>query len=527
MLAIAVAAHVALSALGFNPTDDGFILAQSRRILAGEVPHRDFITVRPAGSAVLHVVDLWIGGAHTFIVSRLIYWLEVAVGCWAWLEIAIARLGAPGLVPWSLPLGALAFMLSTHAFQPMAWHTVDGVALASVGFLLAGTGARGAAGYALIGAAAVCKQNFLPLIPATILLRGDHGRPVAWAAALIMPALYVAALVVGGGGSDLFHQLTAKSDLVQSGIRQYVGRPWAGIGLALGALPALVVHTGRGRPTRVWLSLLFTGAIAAGLGQSVDHERFQYIDRDAFLLFGASSGVLLGSMRRPFPASFAAAAAFALALGWCSSVSEGYQTPAHAAGPLVIVLVGGIMALVDESARRAARRAAFAVSLAALAWVAPHWRSARRDHIAQELTAPLLTHDLAGVFPGAAGIRTNANTFAALAELRQIVDGLGSTPYAILVDAPGWWACARQRNPLPADWPQSMEICTGELEDRVSRRILALRERGIVIVQNARMNGIAERVDPIPRENGYYGAASWARFALRRESAHRYWDVYR
>ena len=533
MLAMALAAHVWFSPLGFNPTDDGFILAQSRRILSGELPHRDFITVRPVGSAVLHVVDLWLGGGRTYLVSRLIYWLEVALACWAWLEIAISRLGVRGLAVWSLPLGALAFMLSTHAFQPMAWHTVDGVLLVSLGFLLAGRGGGPSvlAGYALIGAAAVCKQNFLPMIPLAVILQGDHTKPRAWAAALAAPVLYVATISIPGGGRDMVHQLTAKADLVQSGLHQYLARSWTLVGIAIGVLAALGARLARRarRYTTVWttLALVLGWAIVAGLARRVDQEHFEFIDRDAFYLFGAATGVVLGSFGRRSAGRLAPAAACAIALAWCSSISEGYQTPAHAAGPLAIVLVTGLLALLDEATRATVMRRTLIIGLVAAGVVVPHWWSARRDHIAQELTAPLLTHDLAGVFPGASGIRTNANTYAALAELRQIVDGLHGRPYAILVDAPGWWACTNERNPLPADWPQSMEICTGELEERVSNRILAFRERGVVIIQNARMNVIAERFEPIEKDNGYYGAASWARFALRRESAHRYWDVYR
>src|SRR5206468_857052 len=51
---VPLAAHALLSPLGFNPTDDGFVLAYSRRILLGQVPHRDFIMIRPALSPLLH-----------------------------------------------------------------------------------------------------------------------------------------------------------------------------------------------------------------------------------------------------------------------------------------------------------------------------------------------------------------------------------------------------------------------------------------------------------------------------------------
>src|SRR5947209_7722457 len=43
--------------VGFNPTDDGYVLSQAYRILHGAVPHKDLISPRPLGSAVIHLVD--------------------------------------------------------------------------------------------------------------------------------------------------------------------------------------------------------------------------------------------------------------------------------------------------------------------------------------------------------------------------------------------------------------------------------------------------------------------------------------
>jgi hypothetical protein len=47
---------------GFNPTDEGVVLAQSWRIINGEVPHKDFVSIRPAGSSYLHSIALFVTG---------------------------------------------------------------------------------------------------------------------------------------------------------------------------------------------------------------------------------------------------------------------------------------------------------------------------------------------------------------------------------------------------------------------------------------------------------------------------------
>ena len=72
LLAVPLAAHLLFSWIGFNPTDDGFTLAYSRRLLEGQVPHRDFILLRPALSPLLHVPVVALGEAYTFWLSRLV-----------------------------------------------------------------------------------------------------------------------------------------------------------------------------------------------------------------------------------------------------------------------------------------------------------------------------------------------------------------------------------------------------------------------------------------------------------------------
>jgi len=44
---------------GFNPTDEGVVLAQSWRIINGETPHQDFISIRPAASGYLHAINYY------------------------------------------------------------------------------------------------------------------------------------------------------------------------------------------------------------------------------------------------------------------------------------------------------------------------------------------------------------------------------------------------------------------------------------------------------------------------------------
>ncbi|MEQ1831728.1 MAG: hypothetical protein ABL977_01650 [Candidatus Eisenbacteria bacterium] len=528
LIALAGVAHVLLSPLGFNLTDDGFVLAQSRRLLAGEIPHRDFISIRPVGSALLHVFDLLVGGERTFLVSRLFFWLEVAVSCWAWLAIVLKGQAVRPSHWATLPLAALAFLFSTHAFPPMAWYTVDAIMLASLGFLASGSrhGGRAWLGHALIGAAAICKQNFLPLTIAAVILRGRARQPAAWLAAVAAPLLYVLVLTALGAGPAMRVQLTAVTGLFESGVRPYVREGWFAGGAALGALLAWLA-TRRG-PTVLRIAAIAAGCAAVVFaGRALDSESFHFILSEAFLLFGLAAGTLVVPLvRRDFSPALRAGG-FAIALAWCAAVSLGYLSPALVCGPLVLVFGLGRLGALGAEDRTAARFASAVCATLTLLLVAPHWWSARRDHIYHEATAPLLTHDLAGVLPGGQGIRTNANTYAMLKELDDTVAGLEGRRYALLVDGPGWWVCAPQRNPLPVDWANGMELPSEPLRGRVTDSVLRQRGQLAVIVQRA--TGLRSSVGfrPVPLDDPFYGAAAWTVRTLELESGSMYWTVYR
>lgn len=75
---------------GFNPTDQYYILADSWRILHGQVPHADFVTARPAGSPIYHMVDFLLAGGYrgpVFMVGTLLSVLEVFVAAIALLAL--------------------------------------------------------------------------------------------------------------------------------------------------------------------------------------------------------------------------------------------------------------------------------------------------------------------------------------------------------------------------------------------------------------------------------------------------------
>ena len=514
--------HFTLSWIGFNPTDDGFILAGARRILAGQVPHRDFISIRPAGSFLIHALEVRVGGDSVFMLSRLVFWFEIAVGAWCWVLLFEATRGhrfVPGIRG---ALAAFVFALNAHVFPAMAWHSVDAATLTAVGLAVAArnTGAWKLAGFAVLGLAPVCRQNFLPVVPLGVFLLGGWRSVGCWAAAAVPMAGYAGAIAALGGWPDLRLQLGARTDLVEPGFLAYARLRDTWVGLAAGAAAAWTVSRqwARGVPgipakagAVVASAIAFAGAAALWRGS--------IHGASAFFLWGSAVGIaVVRSMTSP---SGSVAAWLAAAAGWCVSVSFGYNTPVLLAGALAVVpLVLAVEALEDARPRAGL---ALALSLAVLA-LASLWH-ARRLHVYRDNPAATLTEELGGVLAGGRGIRTNPSTARLLASLGEAEARCGSRPYAVVPDCAAWWVRAPGVNPLPADWLSNTEISRPELFMRVVRALEAGRGSRLVILEKWRVASIAWERRPM-RSLADYSIADYVRKAFRKTGETEYFEIF-
>ena len=204
--------------VGFHPTDDGFILAQSWRLLLGETIHVDFTSPRPLGSAFLHIPDV-LSPVYTLAISRLLVMLQLL-----WIAAATVSLASwrTGLSPaMRFVLMAFALILNINTWPIMAWHTMDGVFLGITALWLVmradqvgNTGSRAraalwAGAWLLAGAAPLVKQGFVlvPVLVLGLLVITEQWRGLRWAPVSAVPLLaYLAAAhwQVGAIGEQMY-----------------------------------------------------------------------------------------------------------------------------------------------------------------------------------------------------------------------------------------------------------------------------------------------------------------------------------
>ena len=535
LLLLPLVAHFAFSSLGFNPMDDGFILASSRRLLDGEIPHRDFISIRPVGSPLLHIPEVLVGGDATFWLGRLVVWFQFALIAWIWTRLFRDSTGRGSSGVEAFAATCIAFVLTSHTFPLMPWHTVDGLALISLGTLLATGSSRTGkvVGYALLGAAALCKQNFLPMAPLAVLILGDRRRWYAWGAALAPAVLYAVVLAALRAVPDAWEQLGSQTDLPLVGVIPYLSNRYFYAGLALGAGAITVALRKPGTPGRhrsttaaVFGLLLVLGTLL-GVGLTMNRSDYFYLDWASFLLFGAALGAvgarvwLRGWSDRPVRL-----ATVAVLAAWTASLSLGYRTPALATGPLAAFLLGSaVEPWRTPEQPRGTGRLTLAMTALAIALLTV-WSVARLQHVYHDRPARELTHRLDGVLPGGRFIRTNENTQVVMADLQRAVERARGRPYVIVVDFAGYWVKAPQRNPLPIDWPQTLELNRAPLLQRVTGALEARRGRGVVIVQKVYAADLAQGFTSLQPGNYYYYVADYVRSVFQKSGETTYFEIY-
>ena len=327
---------------GFTPTLDGFVLAQAWRVRLGELPHVDFTSPRPLGSALLHLPEAMLGSGM-LAGSRLVVTFQLLV-----IAVAFVRSGWRGPQPrvTFAALVVLAFILDVGDWPVIAWHTIDGLFLGALALELARAG-RSKPGWRwglmwfVAGAAPLVKQGFvfIPAIVVIEVLRYERARVWSWLPMLFAPlALFLAWVrpnpssiadqMAGPTGSNLPSLLVPLQMLVQGPVL---------LALLYAALCALAavwfLHTRRfnlGMRVGVALFLVFEPTLA--LGYSANFGR---LSGWAFVPFATYAAIAAARWWRNRDDDLVLQSWSLLLLSYATAVSWAVPAPSLVAGVLL------------------------------------------------------------------------------------------------------------------------------------------------------------------------------------------------
>ena len=318
--------------MGMHIADDGIVLAAAKRIVVdGEIPHRDFISLRPVGTFFFWAPTLLFGGEYVNTLSRLITMLQFALIAFFWISL-FEKLYDIKLRPYPwLCLYIITYFFSFNTFWLFPLYTTDGVFFSSLGCWLIFKEKEyfHYLGFFMIGVACLAKQNFAAMIPATLIASNSLKNPKAYLSALIAPLSYIIWLRATGGLEDFqiqMSQYTFSNTFIKAGVLPYLKSKYFFMGIAL-ALLSLVSKPSIRKYT------FNTARIVFGIHIVQTLLLRGYLSRVPIFLAGFAL-VLMASFFLKNKKNISTYLFLSCGLAWVSSFSLVFQYP-HAAGYLI------------------------------------------------------------------------------------------------------------------------------------------------------------------------------------------------
>ncbi|HBS87639.1 MAG: hypothetical protein A2W91_15355 [Bacteroidetes bacterium GWF2_38_335] len=474
---------------GFNPSDDGVVLAQSYRIINGEVPHTDFISIRPVFSGLLHTIHFY-SPLPLQISARWFVILEFFLYSLIWVFfimklIPFNEIGRKKMYFAILLMICFVFNLSMYNLYP--WTTIDAILFSSAGILLWLNGRQKhglrwlsiSAGLFLLAISALCRQNFVFLFAAFSVLtmivfsrEKKWGQMIATLGAGALPlVIYLIILAYNNGIGDFIIQMTGRTELLKTGVFTFAKRFAESVFLewyiALAVLFGLsFIRKTTGEKIKLFLEITpyINISLALIISSVLFFRETDFLFLTSFELFWLfSCTYILHFFLVKGSTEYKNKGWIILMFGWVSSISLGDNAPAFVMGIMLISILVFNMSLVWHKPLIRRKFVIYVLGIFSMAMAVAEIYGQKSNNY-RELPASQLQYNLGEIYPGFGGIITNQNTYNYYKELKEIID---SNPgmkdrFVVIPNNPLIYAVSGSRNPMPLDWMQQAEYVGSE-----------------------------------------------------------------
>lgn len=500
IVSFSVIFHLLFSFFGFNPTDDGFILALSRRIFEGQIPHKDFISIRPVLSPVLHIPEIIIGGDYTFWISRFVVWIQFALISWLWIRVTEKFLKKDFSSFDRFVFASVYFFFTVHTFPIMAWHTTDALMLYTLGlfFCISTRSSKKYIGYFLMGCSVLCRQNFILLVPITLFILSDWKKILNWSLFILPLLIYFIYLLSANALEDAIIQFNTQTDFFNFGIkRYYLSLPFLILGFFNGILllePSKnkLFNTVTGVLLFLLTIILFTSSILLKI--------YYY---STFAFFGFATGFiicLIGKKRLDKNQIKYVLIVFFYSL--VSSFSVGYNYPAFGMGMLILflILIFKELSLYNNLFLRF-KTNFISILYYFVFYLLTIFLVTRYMNIYREAPILKIEYSVDDVIHGTRLIETNSNLNTISEDLLKIINKLERKEFTILPDFAAYWVKSEFLNPISLDWVQRTELNNPLLKARILHELNSLRKNKYIIIQKINMEEISKGIEELNINN--------------------------
>jgi hypothetical protein len=522
---------------GFNPSDDGVILAQSYRILHGQIPHLEFISIRPVGSAVFHLLN-YLSPLPLIISSRWFVLVEYyLIGLF--LVLILRNLTRSSkFITWkneyAILLTVFAFLMSQNHYNLYPWTTIDAVmwimmALVGLSRLTRVDSERNRSWLSavlVVGGSvfsALSRQTFA--LPALIMLvlwlvitlrsRQYLSLFVGIAVGLTPVLPYFILLTVNGGFDDFIQQMTGRTEFWETGVVTFWKSFWNSPFLLLYILillAALYYQLSKNRDRKkhiyqnpVAIILCIPGFVMLLLSIAIyiwPEELFNLAFQMFFILLMIRLLIPLSGIKNNYLKHFVS---LVLLVSWTSAISLGDNTPVFTLGLLSLTGVFSAFYFAGIKGVEKARISFPVLSGMVMVFLVFSLSSQVRVNY-RDLPARELNRNLGEILPEFGAIRANDEIYDYYQDILRIYRKLDSPEgrFAVVPNNAVLYPILGSANPLPLDWMQQPEFVGSEqrlLEEMDS----LLRQNDLfILVEKFNSKWLAYRREPLDSSSGYY-----------------------
>jgi hypothetical protein len=459
---------------GLEDGDNGTVFSISWSMYNGVFPYRDFVYIKPPMSPYFHSLPLYISEEFAYLFNRMFYYVQVFGYSLILSHLAckVFSIKRRDIVYF---IGIVGALISIHNYPPMPWNTIDGVFFSVIGMYFLFQDKKTwwklllAAFFVSLGV--LCKQSFyfFPVFITLYLLFTKQFRTTGWfiGFGLLFAASFLGVLHLNGALDLFFEQMfsfTSGSSFWRTGFHTYYMALKtnfllvAGILIAIGLLKKVLPHN------MVYIVVQF--AIAGFLIYLfVNEDPFHTVKKSIIqTLFVFAVLFSIWSARGDKSYWFLL---LMLSLGWCASISNGFNTPIDVSTPIVFAIFVYVFSRSTFSFRKATGFIVIAIYVMTfyIGYQNIYMDSDRKE----------LTYDMGKVYPQLATIQSDQETYEKYAELKEL--SAQQTNYTVLPSVTLAHYLTETVNPIGIDW-----VFNHHIADQIEEYVAKLEDQNVTVL---------------------------------------------
>lgn len=462
---------------GLEDGDMGAIFGISWSMYLGQFPYRDFVYIKPPFSPFVHSLPLYISEEYAYLFNRALYYIQVFT-----YSLLLAKLLCQAFSVQRKDIayfiGIVGALISIHNYPPMPWNTIDGVFFSVMGlwflFSKRATLVRILLAALFVSLGVLCKQSFyfFPVFISLYLAFTKQFKTLGYfiGFGLLFAGAFLGVLYLNDALEPFFTQMfsfTSGSRLLSTGLKSYYLAVKFHIVWVLLIIPSLLLLK-RFVPANLFYLIIQGVIITCFLFLYALSDQTTTVKQSLILVWFVISFVF--SKWKSLKNKNYYFLTLVLSLGWCASISNGFNTPIDVSTGMVFATYAFVF--YDRKLALPFKKITGIVTI--IAFVALFYRG--YQNVYMDSPRSELTYTMGTIFPQLSGIKSDAATYNKYAEMKTLAEQYPSGTYTFLPSMTLGHYLTKSYNPIGIDW-----LFNHHIADQLPQYISKLEANNIVV----------------------------------------------